>query len=126
MVDMRHLLHLVEALEPDIRQKYIDAVYAALDSSGARVRVDLDTEGLNSYYSDHPMVRLNYIEVLSRRRNQGLGSTVMTMLTRLADEMGIAIVLRAASGRNEDFYFNFGFEGSGRMIREPRSIATVD
>ena len=95
---------LAEPLEQDgllkrsgVQQQFIDGFHADLAASGIRgVRVDLTTEGLGGYYSEHPMVLLSYIEVPRRRRSRGIGSAVMQMLTKRADAMGIALGLAAA------------------------------
>ncbi len=111
------------ARAPDLRRRYMDAAYAALDAEdipkGVLVELEPEPAEGNQFWSEHPIVRLGHIEVPRRRRRQGLGSKTMQVLTRLADRMGVALALRAATGRNETFHERFGFEGSGRMLRPP-------
>jgi GNAT superfamily N-acetyltransferase len=113
------------AAEQQREQEYIEAAHLALNAAGIpkNVVVMLAPIGKSGaaghYYSEHPMVYLDYIEVPRRRRRRGLGSQVMTILTGLADDRTIALALRAANPRAEDFFLNFGFSGEGRMIREP-------
>jgi|SRR5579859_1276112 len=99
---------------------YIARAYVALDEAGIRedVIVDLNHDS-TGFFSDKPMVRLNYIEVPEAGRGAGLGTKVMTVLTRLADELQVTLILRAGSEDGEALFHKFGFDGDGRMIRKP-------
>ncbi len=74
------------ARAPDIRRRYIDAAYAALDAEdipeGVLVELEPEPAEGNRFWSEHPIVRLDQIEVPRRRRRQGLGSKAMLVLTR--------------------------------------------
>jgi hypothetical protein len=124
---MRNLMRIVapEAEHPaDSRQRYIAAVHAAIDAAGVpkRVVVMLDTEAAG-FYSENPIVRLDSVAMPRHLRRRGWGSKVMLCITELADQMGIAIALRAANEDAEEFFWRFGFEGSGRMLRNPQQSA---
>ncbi len=74
------------ARAPDIRRRYIGAAYAALDAEdipkGVLVELEPEPAEGNQFWSEHPIVRLDQIEVPRRRRRQGLGSKAMLVLTR--------------------------------------------
>ena len=107
--------------ELDRREQFIMAVHAAINAAGIpkKVIVMLDTEVGKGYEPDELVVKLDYIEVPRRLRNQGWGSKVMQCIVELADQMDIVIELRAANDDAGAFFGGFGFEGWGWMLRRP-------
>jgi hypothetical protein len=132
MIDMRALMKLVEAVTDDVPQQYVTAAKHALDAADLPVTVHL-TPNPSRYHSDYPLVELSYIDVPHELRGQGIGNKAMTLLTGLADRMGVALCLTITDYEDEEdeatlagadldgWYWKHGFEGNGHwMIREPK------
>jgi len=77
------------------------------------------------------MVELSYIETPEDMREQGWGSKALKVLTMLADQMGVTLVLTSAESADDDdwsmssadladWYERNGFEGDRKMFRRPR------
>lgn len=105
---MRQFMKLVESQQDFIAK----AVAAVAATCGEDVFVDLRPDEFG--------IAIEYIEVPEELRGEGLGDKAMRVLTSLADQSQVALVLTAADEDLEDWYWRHGFEGGRHMVREPR------
>jgi ribosomal protein S18 acetylase RimI-like enzyme len=123
MSDIRKFIDLVESEEwpaDQLQEIFSDRI----DQISPNAKVSLNTQNPNRLEISHIGVERNF-------RGTGEASRAMELLTSLADEYGVTLVLGVAEDPDEDFdedalfswYERHNFENCGfrRMVREPFS-----
>lgn len=128
---MRHWIDLLEMATP-ITQRYIDTALERMEHLPAEIIVSLNNRDLHGFAPLPNMVEIAHIEVPEDLQGQGYASQALTILTKLADDMGVTLVLTVAESADEsdwpmasdelhNWYERYGFEGVRKMIRSPRA-----
>jgi len=129
MNQLRHWMGLCE-MRNAITQRYIDVAFDRLDDLPEDIEVSLRDQGMFGFADLPNMVEIDHIEVPEELQGQGYGSKVLTILTQIADDMGVTLVLTSADSVNDedwpmssadlaDWYSRYGFVGDRKMIRSP-------
>lgn len=136
---MRHWITLVEHAATPITERYIAAAHAALNAADIppEVSITLVDQHISGFADLPNMVEINNIEVAPELRGQGWASKSLKVLTDLADQFGVTLVLTVADYPDEAedgrlsteqldaFYWRHGFQGERKMWRNPRPGPTA-
>lgn len=131
---MRHWIDLCE-MQNHTTLAYIEAAYNAMVGViPSDVIIDLDDTAIHGFADLPNMVEIKYIEVPQALQGAGYASKALRLLTTLADQMGVTLVVTVAFDEDDSewpmsfeelsaWYERHGFWGDRKMIRAPQKPA---